>query len=97
VAEHVAIGGIGPVIVGSPASVADELEGWIDETDLDGFNLCFVVRSETFVDVAVLLVPELQRRNRYKRSYTSGTLREKLFGKGAHLSADHPAAAYRWK
>jgi alkanesulfonate monooxygenase len=95
VAEHVSIGGIGPVVVGSPATVADRLEAWIDETDLDGFNLAFVVRPETFVDVADLLVPELQRRSRYKTAYRNGTLREKLFG-DPHLNPDHPAARYRW-
>jgi alkanesulfonate monooxygenase SsuD/methylene tetrahydromethanopterin reductase-like flavin-dependent oxidoreductase (luciferase family) len=41
VAEHVSIGGIGPVVVGSPATVADEIEAWIEETDVDGFNLAF--------------------------------------------------------
>ena len=81
VAEHVAIGGIGPVVVGSPATVADELEAWIDETDLDGFNLAFVVRPETFRDVVDFVVPELQRRGRYKKRYAEGTLREKLFGR----------------
>ena len=70
VAEHVAIGGIGPVLVGSPATVADQLEAWIDETDLDGFNLAFVVRPETFVDVMNMVVPELQRRGRYKTAYS---------------------------
>lgn len=95
VAEHVSIGGIGPVIVGSPATVADQLEGWIDDTDLDGFNLTFVVRPETFVDVADFLVPELQRRGRYKKAYEPGTLREKLFGH-ARLGGKHPAAAHRW-
>ena len=95
VAEHVSIGGIGPVIVGSPATVADQLEGWIDDTDLDGFNLTFVVRPETFVDVGDFLVPELQRRGRYKKAYEPGTLREKLFGH-ARLGEKHPAAAHRW-
>ena len=76
VAEHVSIGGIGPVIVGSPTTVADQLEAWIDETDLDGFNLAFVVRPETFADVVDFVVPELQRRGRYKTAYTRGTLRE---------------------
>jgi hypothetical protein len=80
---------------GSPATVADELEGWIDDTDLDGFNLAFVVRPETFIDVVDLLVPELQRRNRYKRAYSNGTLREKLFG-NPRLGGEHPAASYRW-
>jgi alkanesulfonate monooxygenase len=96
VAEHVSIGGIGPVIVGSPATAADELESWIDETDLDGFNLAFAVRSETFADITELLVPELQRRGRYKQGYAPGTLREKLFGAGPRLAAPHPAAGYRW-
>jgi hypothetical protein len=35
------ISGIGPVVVRSPATVGDQLEAWIDETDLDGFNLAF--------------------------------------------------------
>jgi len=96
VGEHVSIGGIGPVLVGSPQTVADELEAWIEETDLDGFNLAFAVRPETFADVTDLLVPELQRRGRYKQAYAPGTLREKLFGAGhAHLSPEHPARQYR--
>jgi alkanesulfonate monooxygenase len=95
-AEHVAIGGIGPVFVGSPATVADRLEEWIDETDVDGFNLAFAVRPETFTDVADLLVPELQRRGRYKTAYREGTLREKLFGGAPRLQAPHLGASYRW-
>lgn len=96
VAEHVTLGGIGPVIVGSPVTVADQLESWIDDTGLDGFNLCFAVRPETFVDVVDLLVPELQRRGRYKTAYAEGTLREKLFAAGPHLSEPHPAARLHW-
>jgi long-chain alkane monooxygenase len=95
VAQHVSIGGIGPVIVGSPPTVADQLEGWIEDADLDGFNLTFVVRPETFVDVVDLLVPELQRRGRYKTAYEKGVLREKLFGH-ARLGEEHPAAEHRW-
>ena len=94
VAEHVSIGGIGPVVVGSPSTVADELEAWIDDTGLDGFNLTFAVRPETFVTIVDLLVPELQRRGRYKRRYAEGTLRDKLFGH-ARLEAPHPATRYR--
>ena len=94
-AEHVAIGGIGPVFVGDPSKVADELEGWIEATDVDGFNLCFAVRPETMEDVVDHIVPELQRRGRYRTSYRSGPLREKLFGAGARLTAPHPGASYR--
>jgi alkanesulfonate monooxygenase len=96
-AEHVAIGGVGPVFVGSPATVADRLEEWIDETDVDGFNLAFAVRPETFADVADLLVPELQRRGRYKTAYREGTLREKLFRGAPRLQAPHVGARYRWR
>ena len=95
-AEHVCIGGIGPVFVGSPATVADQMEDWIEATDIDGFNLAFAVRPETFVDVADLLVPELQRRGRYKRAYRKGVLREKLFGGSARLQPPHVGATYRW-
>ncbi|MCB8877012.1 LLM class flavin-dependent oxidoreductase [Acidisoma silvae] len=96
VAEWIGIGGFGPLLVGSAAEVADELESWVQETDLDGFNLAYAVTPETFVDIADLLVPELQRRGRYKTEYPQGTLREKLFpGQGPRLSDKHPAAQSR--
>lgn len=38
VAEHVAIGGNGPILVGTPSQVADGLEKWVKEADVDGFN-----------------------------------------------------------
>ncbi len=78
VAEHVAIGGIGPLFVGSPATVCDALERWVDATGIDGFNLCYVVAHETFADIVDLIVPELQRRGRYRKEYRPGTLRAKL-------------------
>ena len=95
VAAHVAIGGIGPVLVGTPGAVADGMEAWIAATGADGFNLASVVAHETFADVSRLLVPELQRRGRYKHRYEPGTLRDKLFGAGPRLSSPHPAAACR--
>lgn len=39
IAEHVSIGGNGPVFVGTGAQVADAFQTWIDEADVDGFNL----------------------------------------------------------
>jgi alkanesulfonate monooxygenase len=95
-AEHVCIGGVGPVFVGSPATVADQMEDWVEATDIDGFNLAFAVRPETFADVADLLVPELQRRGRYKARYREGALREKLFAGSPRLQAPHVGASYRW-
>ncbi len=98
VAEHIGIGGIGPVFVGTPDKVADEIESWIEQTGVDGLNLAFALSPESFADVADLLVPELTRRGRYKQHYQPGTLREKMFGKGrARLAAPHPAALHRPK
>lgn len=94
-AEHVAIGGRGPVFVGSASEVADQLESWADITGVDGFNLAYAVMPETFTDFVDLVVPELQRRGRYKQAYRPGTLREKLFGCGPRLPATHPAARVR--
>jgi alkanesulfonate monooxygenase SsuD/methylene tetrahydromethanopterin reductase-like flavin-dependent oxidoreductase (luciferase family) len=89
------VGGLGPVFVGSPSTVADILQSWVEETDVDGFNLAYAVTPETFEDVVNLLVPELQKRGVYPKAYRPGTLREKLFGDGPYLPASHPAAAYR--
>lgn len=94
--EHNSIGGRGPVIVGSPARVADEMQSWIEETGADGFNLSYALMPESYVDFVELVVPELQRRGVYKTTYRSGTLREKLYGAGrARLPDEHPAAAFR--
>lgn len=96
IAEHCTIGGMGEVIVGDPQQVADELERWIDEGGLDGINLAYHVSPGSFEDFIEFVVPELQKRGRYRTSYEGETLRESLFGKGQTKVADsHPAAKYR--
>jgi long-chain alkane monooxygenase len=96
IARHVAIGGRGPVVAGSPATVADEMERWIDEADVDGFNLAYAITPGTFEDVVEYLVPELQDRGLLRTSYEGATLRESFSGKGqARLRDDHPGARYR--
>ncbi|OZI71936.1 LLM class flavin-dependent oxidoreductase [Bordetella genomosp. 12] len=94
-ALHNAIGGRGPVFIGNPQEVADALEDWVDETDIDGFNLSYAVTPEAYEDFAAHIVPELQARGRYKTAYAPGTLREKLGHTGARLRHPHPAAAFR--
>jgi alkanesulfonate monooxygenase len=93
VGAHVALGGIGPVLAGTPSQVADALESAIADTDVDGFNLAYALMPGTFVDIVDHLVPELQRRRRYKREYEVGPLRQKLFGQGPRLRYPHPGAA----
>lgn len=98
VAEKAAIGGLGPVAVGSPSKVADELERWIREADLDGFNLGYVTTPGTFEDVVELLIPELRRRGVYPQEATDGlTAREKVYGPGqAHLRDDHFGSRFKY-
>ena len=95
IAEHVSLAGLGPLVIGSPQTVADELERWMDETGIDGFNLGRIVLPEAYEDFIELVVPELQRRGRYKTAYQEGTYREKIFGQGPYLSERHPGHAYR--
>src|SRR5437762_2893705 len=71
VAEHVGIGGIGPVVVGTPEKVADEIEAWFEQTDVDGLNVPFAISPGDFEDITDMLVPELTRRGRYKQGYRS--------------------------
>lgn len=94
-ASHNAIGGRGPLFVGSAQTVADQLEDWVDSTDIDGFNLSYAVTPEAYEDFAAFIVPELQQRGRYKTAYREGTLREKLGGEGPRLPRRHPAAQFR--
>ncbi|WP_394781958.1 LLM class flavin-dependent oxidoreductase [Undibacterium sp.] len=94
-AEFIGLGGRGPVLVGDPRQVADQLESWMDDTGIDGFNLAFAVAHETMRDVVELIVPELQHRGRYRTKYTEGSLRHKLFGAGSRLHAQHTGRQVR--
>lgn len=93
-AEFIAIGGRGPVIAGSPATVADELERWQEAAGVDGFNISAAVRPADLERFTALVSPELRRRGILAEG-TGGTLREALTGAGPRLAADHQGAAYR--
>jgi alkanesulfonate monooxygenase SsuD/methylene tetrahydromethanopterin reductase-like flavin-dependent oxidoreductase (luciferase family) len=91
-----ALGGRYPALVGSAAQIADELESWVAETDIDGFNLARTVTPECYEDFIDLVIPELQSRGSYKTAYADGPLREKLFGPGrGRLPEAHAGAAPR--
>jgi FMN-dependent oxidoreductase (nitrilotriacetate monooxygenase family) len=90
--EHISIASVMPKFIGSPTTVADELEHWMEECDIDGFNLAPVIQPAGFVDFVDFVVPELQRRGRLRTSYDGATLREHYFGAGqARLPSDHIA------
>jgi FMN-dependent oxidoreductase (nitrilotriacetate monooxygenase family) len=93
--DRMVLGSRQPPIIGSVEEVAEELIAWVDQADVDGFNLSRTVTPECLEDVVRLLVPALQERGRYKRGYAPGSYREKLFGAGPLLAAPHPAAGWR--
>ncbi|MDB5414885.1 MAG: putative luciferase-like protein putative alkanesulfonate monooxygenase [Rubritepida sp.] len=63
---------------------------------VDGLNLSYALLPGGFEDFGTLVVPELQRRGRFKHAYAPGTLRDKLYGPGrARLPGTHPAARAR--
>lgn len=95
IANWNSLGGNGPVLVGSAETVSDALQQWVEETDVDGFNLAYILAHQTFADVVEFIVPELQKRGVYQTSYAQGTLREKLFGAGPYLPENHRGAKYR--
>ncbi|ATY61514.1 xenobiotic compound family [Cordyceps militaris] len=99
VAERASIGGLGPVAVGTAAAVADELEAWIREADLDGFNIGHVTTPGTFEEVVDLLVPELRRRGLYPEPQEEVlTAREKIYGAGQKgLRDDHIGSRYKYE
>ncbi|KAI0470046.1 xenobiotic compound monooxygenase, DszA family [Xylariaceae sp. FL0804] len=100
IAERAGIGGLGPVSIGSPQTVADEMERWMREGDVDGFNIGYVTTPGTFEDVVDLLIPELRRRGVYPNPPADDqhlTAREKIYGVGQKgLRDDHPGSAFRY-
>ncbi|WOP18085.1 LLM class flavin-dependent oxidoreductase [Raineyella sp. LH-20] len=93
--EYIGVGGFGPILVGSGATVARRLAALQDETDVDGFNLAYAITPGTFEDIVEFVVPELQKLGRYKTAYTPGTLRHKLFGRGDRLPTEHRGSRFR--
>ena len=95
IAEFAGIGGIAPVIAGDVKHCADALLNFVDETDIDGFNLAYAVWPESFIDFIEYVVPELQRSVRYRSAYEPGTMREKLWKRGSLTVSSHPSSAKR--
>jgi FMN-dependent oxidoreductase (nitrilotriacetate monooxygenase family) len=68
----------GLAFVGTPESVADEMQQWLDEAGCDGFTVVFPFVPQGLDDVVEKLVPELQRRNIFRGDYQGSTLRDHL-------------------
>ncbi|AZD76883.1 LLM class flavin-dependent oxidoreductase [Pseudomonas chlororaphis] len=65
-------------LIGTPAQIADELQGWFEEGAADGFNVLVPHLPGGLQDFADAVVPELQRRGLFRTEYEGKTLRENL-------------------
>ena len=96
IADYILLGGVIPKIVGSPTTVVDELEKWVDVGDVDGFNLTHITNPGSFEDMIQFLLPELERRGLFSKDVKKEGLTawERYLGQ-AHLLSDHPGLQYR--
>jgi alkanesulfonate monooxygenase len=73
------VGGFGGLaFVGTPASIANQMEEWLLTDACDGFNVLFPYLPAGLEDFVDLVVPELQRRGIFRGEYEGITLRENL-------------------
>jgi FMN-dependent oxidoreductase (nitrilotriacetate monooxygenase family) len=68
----------GLAMVGTPKSIADEMEEWLMSEGSDGFTIQFPYLPQGLDDFVDKLVPELQRRGLFRKEYEGATLRENL-------------------
>jgi alkanesulfonate monooxygenase len=68
----------GLAFVGTPKTIADEMEEWLVAEGSDGFNVMFPYLPAGLDDFVEKVVPELQRRGIFRRQYEGSTLRENL-------------------
>jgi alkanesulfonate monooxygenase len=68
----------GLAFVGTPHSIANQMQEWLFAAGCDGFNVMFPYLPEGLDDFVDRVVPELQRRGIFRSDYEGTTLRENL-------------------
>lgn len=68
----------GSAFVGTPTTIADEMQEWLETEASDGFNIMFPYLPEGLNDFVDKVIPELQRRGIFRTAYEGKTLRENL-------------------
>ncbi len=94
---RMALGGLHPCPVGTPADIADMMQEWVTDADVDGFNIGSVTNPGSWEDVVDLLVPVLQERGLMWKDYAvpGGTFRENLLGCKT-LRDDHYGSRFKY-
>ena len=68
----------GLAMVGTPKTIADQMEEWLEACGCDGFNIMFPYLPKGLDDFVDKVVPELQKRGIFRSEYEGPTLRENL-------------------
>jgi len=68
----------GLAMLGTPKTIADQMEEWLMTEASDGFTVQFPYLPGGLDDFCNKVVPELQRRGLFRRDYEGKTLRENL-------------------
>ena len=68
----------GLAIVGTPGTIADEMEEWLMTDGCDGFNIMFPYLPDGLDNFVEQVVPELQQRGLFRTEYEGTTLRANL-------------------
>jgi len=68
----------GLAFVGTPQTIADGMEAWLEDRGSDGFNVMFPWVPGGLEDFTDKVVPELQRRGLFRKEYEGTTLRDHL-------------------
>ena len=93
VLQELAISGAHPRAIGSPKTVANIMQRWVDEAGVDGFNISYATTPGTFQDLITYLWPELRRRGVPQTEYAGKSMRENYLqdGGGPRVRDGHPA------
>jgi alkanesulfonate monooxygenase len=65
-------------MIGTPKTIADEMQEWLETEASDGFTIMFPYLPGGLDDFVTQVVPELQGRGLFRRDYEGMTLREHL-------------------
>ena len=65
-------------ILGTPETIADQLEEWFINGAADGFNIMPPILPTGLDEFVNLVVPVLQKRGLFRTEYEGSTLRENL-------------------
>ena len=66
------------VAIGTPETIADDMQTWVEQGAADGFNIVPALLPQSLMDFVDHVTPELQRRNLFRTEYESKTLRGHL-------------------